>query len=79
MAGLDGVVEEIRSSDGKRKVIVASEDGTERIVHTIPASQELREDIEEGMEVGTTTRLTEGSIDPQQLLEVSGIDRRAGW
>ena len=74
LAGLDGVVEEIRSSDGKRKVIVASEDGTERIVHTIPASQELREDIEEGMEVGTTTRLTEGSIDPQQLLEVSGID-----
>ena len=67
LAGLDGVVEEIRSSDGKRKVIVASEDGTERIVHTIPASQELREDIEEGMVVGTTTRLTEGSIDPQQL------------
>ncbi len=74
LAGMEGIVEEIRSSDGKRKVIVASADGTERIVHAIPASQDLREGIEEGVQVETTTRLTEGSIDPQQLLEVSGID-----
>ena len=74
LAGMEGVIEEVRSSDGKRKVIIASDDGAERIVHTIPASQELRDEIEEGVAVETTTRLTEGSIDPQQLLEVSGID-----
>ncbi|MDR3265449.1 MAG: DNA-directed RNA polymerase subunit beta', partial [Synergistaceae bacterium] len=74
LAGIDGVVEEIRNSEGKRKVIIASKDGETRIVHTIPASQELKEDIAEGIEVGSTTRLTEGNIDPQQLLEVSGID-----
>ncbi|MDR1874670.1 MAG: DNA-directed RNA polymerase subunit beta' [Synergistaceae bacterium] len=74
LAGIDGVVEEIRSSEGKRKVIIASQDGETRLVHTIPASQELKEDIVEGIEVTSTTRLTEGNIDPQQLLEVSGID-----
>ena len=74
LAGIDGVVEEIRNSEGKRKVIVASNDGETKVVHTIPASQELKEDIVEGIQVESTTRLTEGNIDPQQLLEVSGID-----
>ncbi len=78
LAGIDGVVEEIRNSDGKRKVIIASKDVLSdeetRVVHTIPASQELKENIVEGLEVNSMTRLTEGNIDPQQLLEVSGID-----
>ncbi|MCR5346377.1 MAG: DNA-directed RNA polymerase subunit beta' [Fretibacterium sp.] len=74
LAGLDGVIEEIHNSDGKRKVIVKSEDGKESITHAIPASQDLRDGIVEGMKVTRMTPLTEGSIDPQQLLEVSGID-----
>ncbi|MDR1378239.1 MAG: DNA-directed RNA polymerase subunit beta' [Synergistaceae bacterium] len=74
LAGIDGIIEEIRSSEGKRKVIVLAPDQETRILHTIPASQELKEDIVEGLEVTSTTRLTEGNIDPQQLLEVSGID-----
>ncbi len=74
LAGLNGVIEEVRHSDGKRKVIVASHDGEERVTHAIPASQELREEVVEGMEVESTTRLTEGNVDPQQLLEVCGID-----
>ena len=74
LAGLNGVVEEIKNAEGKHKVIIASPDGDTRIVHTIPASQELKEYIVEGMEVESVTRLTEGNIDPQQLLDVSGID-----
>lgn len=74
LAGVDGVVEEIRNSDGKRKVIVASIEDDSKIIHTIPASQELKENVVEGMEVRKDTRLTEGNIDPQQLLEVCGID-----
>ena len=74
LAGLDGVIEEIRNVDGKRRVVVASKDGEEKLTHAIPTSQELREGIEEGMEVTRMTPLTEGSIDPQQLLEVSGIN-----
>ena len=74
LAGLDGRIEEIRANEGKHKVIVVNEDGTERLVHAIPTGQELREGIEEGMEVTKMTALTEGSVDPQQLLEVEGID-----
>jgi DNA-directed RNA polymerase subunit beta' len=75
LAGVDGKIEEIRHSEGKRKVIITPLDPDEeaRVVQ-IPAAQELKEDIVEGLEVKSTTRLTEGNIDPQQLLEVSGID-----
>jgi DNA-directed RNA polymerase subunit beta' len=74
LAGIDGTIEEIRNSEGKRKVIVVAPDGETRVIHTIPATQELKENIVEGLDVEKTTRLTEGNIDPQQLLEVSGID-----
>ncbi len=74
LAGLDGKIEEIRANEGKHKVIIVNEDGTERLTHAIPTGQELREGIEEGMEVTKMTALTEGSVDPQQLLEVEGID-----
>ena len=74
LAGIDGHVEEIRSNEGKRKVIISNDDGTEKITHAIPSGQEIREDIEEGAEVSKDTLLTEGSVDPQQLLEVEGLD-----
>ncbi|GHS88521.1 DNA-directed RNA polymerase subunit beta' [Synergistales bacterium] len=74
LAGIDGTIKEIHKTDGKRKVVIVSHDGDDSIVHAIPSSQELKEDIVEGKEVEKTTHLTEGNIDPQQLLEVSGID-----
>ena len=76
LAGLDGRVKEI-VTEGKRKVIIEGEDenGELKIIsHAIPTGQDIREGIEEGMEVNRLTPLTEGSIDPQQLLEVEGIN-----
>ena len=73
LAGLDGFIEDI-TPEGKRKVIISSPDGKEKITHAIPSNQDLKEGIEVGMYVNKLTPLTEGSIDPQQLLEVSGID-----
>ena len=72
LAGLDGHIKEI-ITEGKRKVIVEDDEGN-TITHAIPTGQEIKEGIEEGMPVEKLTPLTEGSIDPQQLLEVSGID-----
>ena len=72
LAGLDGHIKEI-ITEGKRKVIVEDDEGN-TITHAIPSGQEIKEGIEAGMEVEKLTALTEGSIDPQQLLEVSGID-----
>ena len=72
LAGLDGHIKEI-ITEGKRKVIIENDLG-ETITHAIPSGQDIKEGIESGMEVTRLTPLTEGSVDPQQLLEVEGID-----
>ncbi|MBQ7219958.1 MAG: DNA-directed RNA polymerase subunit beta' [Synergistaceae bacterium] len=72
LAGLDGHIKEI-ITEGKRKVIVEDDDGN-TVTHAIPSGQEIKEGIVEGMEVEKLTPLTEGSVDPQQLLEVCGIE-----
>ena len=78
LAGIDGHIDSITTEGKKRVTIVPNtfdeeEEVTGKVVHAIPANQDLK-DVEVGMEVTKLTPLTEGSIDPQQLLEVSGID-----
>ena len=72
LAGVEGRIREI-ITEGKRKVLIEDEEGN-TVSHAIPSGQDIREGVEEGMEVHKLTPLTEGSIDPQQLLEVEGID-----
>ncbi|MBR0251516.1 MAG: DNA-directed RNA polymerase subunit beta' [Synergistaceae bacterium] len=72
LAGHDGVINEV-ITEGKRKVIIEKEDGKTETV-AIPSGQDIKEGIEPGVYVDKMTALTEGSIEPQQLLEVSGID-----
>ena len=72
-----GTLVEIREMDGKRKLILAKqkEDGSEeRVSYNIPASQNLLSGIEEGASITKGQLLTEGYIDPQQLLEVEGLE-----
>ncbi|MEG1602510.1 MAG: DNA-directed RNA polymerase subunit beta' [Cloacibacillus sp.] len=72
-----GTLIEIREMDGKRKLILSKEkeDGTEeRVSYNIPASQNLLSGIEEGAQITKGQLLTEGYIDPQQLLEVEGLE-----
>ncbi|GAB1427161.1 DNA-directed RNA polymerase subunit beta' [Aminivibrio sp.] len=73
LAGIDGHVTEIRPMEGKRKVIISSDDaeGGEKATYNIPISQNLL--VKEGDSVRKSDKLTEGNIDPQQLLEVEGI------
>ena len=74
LAGLDGKVAEIRELEGKRKVIISGTQGdsdvVQKVTYSIPLSQGLL--VDEGQEVRASTKLTEGNIDPQQLLEVEG-------
>ncbi len=72
LAGLDGFIKDI-TTEGKRKVIVEDYEG-KTLTHAIPSGQEIKEGIEVGLPVTKLTPLTEGSVDPQQLLEVDGID-----
>lgn len=74
LAGLNGKVREVRELEGKRKVIIEGtsngSDVVQKIAYSIPASQSLL--VEEGSEVKADTLITDGYIDPQQLLEVEG-------
>ena len=77
LAEVGGTLLEIREMDGKKKLIigVVREDGSEeRISYNIPASQNLLSGIEEGCTISKGMLLTEGYIDPQQLLEVEGLE-----
>ncbi len=70
----DGIISEIREMEGKRKVFISSteEKGETRSSYNVPASQHLL--VEEGEEVEKGQAITEGYIDPQQLLEVEGLE-----
>ncbi|HQQ11063.1 MAG TPA: DNA-directed RNA polymerase subunit beta' [Synergistales bacterium] len=70
----DGYISEIREMEGKRKVFISSsEEGVEsRSSYNIPASQPLL--VEEGQQVRKGQPLTDGHIDPQQLLEIEGLE-----
>ncbi|GHV29815.1 DNA-directed RNA polymerase subunit beta' [Synergistales bacterium] len=77
LADRDGVITEIRETEGKRKIIVkvTNEDGTEEsIPWNIPSAQSLKTDIAVGAEVHRGQELTEGYKDPQQLLEINGLE-----
>ena len=66
----EGVVQEIRESKDKREVVVESE--VESVAYTVPYNARLK--VAEGDEVVAGQELTEGSIDPKELLRVQGVE-----
>jgi DNA-directed RNA polymerase subunit beta' len=66
---IDGVVRFVESK-GIRKAIVTSPDGEEK-VYNIPYGARLRVRDEQGVETGD--RLTEGAVNPHDILRVKGI------
>jgi DNA-directed RNA polymerase subunit beta' len=77
LADRDGVIIEIRETEGKRKIIVETSDkdgNEERVAWNVPAAQSLKTDIQVGSTVRIGQELTEGYKDPQQLLEVEGLE-----
>ncbi|MDR0765253.1 MAG: DNA-directed RNA polymerase subunit beta', partial [Synergistaceae bacterium] len=77
LAERDGVIVEIRETEGKKKIIVevVNEDGTEeRVAWNIQAGQSLKTDIQVGAEVKKGRELTEGYKNPADLLKVEGLE-----
>ena len=77
LAEVDGVLSEIKVSEGKRKLIISVENEAgeeEKLAFNIPLSQNLSSGIVEGCEIVKGMQLTEGYVDPQQLLEVEGLE-----
>ncbi|MDR1943474.1 MAG: DNA-directed RNA polymerase subunit beta', partial [Synergistaceae bacterium] len=77
LADREGIIVEIRETEGKRKIIVETSDkdgNEERVAWNVPAVQSLKTDIQVGSQVRIGQELTEGYKDPQQLLEVEGLE-----
>ncbi|HQA36927.1 MAG: DNA-directed RNA polymerase subunit beta' [Acetomicrobium sp.] len=72
LSEIDGTVVEIRDMGGKRKIVIHSDSGDEKTTFNVPSAQLLL--VEEGDIVKKGQILTEGYIDPQQLMEVKGIE-----
>ena len=74
LSKMEGTVVEIRETEGKRKVIVASHEGDkeQRLQYNVPISQNLL--VSEGDVVQRGQELTEGHKDPQDLLECLGVE-----
>ncbi|MDR1508379.1 MAG: DNA-directed RNA polymerase subunit beta' [Synergistaceae bacterium] len=77
LAERDGVIVEIRETEGKHKIIVevgGHDGGEERLSWNVPAAQSLKTDIQVGASVKKGQELTEGYKDPQQLLDIDGLE-----
>ncbi|RIV24522.1 DNA-directed RNA polymerase subunit beta' [Alicyclobacillaceae bacterium I2511] len=66
---LDGVVGEIREAKDKREVEVAGESETK--MYAIPYGSRIR--VAAGQKVVAGDELTEGSVDPKEMLRVKGL------
>lgn len=70
IAEFDGIVTEIKQQDGRYKLTLEAEDGTKK-VYSIPVTLPLL--VDEGDEVKKGELLTEGDLDPQEILAVQGV------
>ncbi|MDR1134476.1 MAG: DNA-directed RNA polymerase subunit beta', partial [Synergistaceae bacterium] len=77
LAERDGVIVEIRETEGKKKIIVEveNEDGAEeRVTWNIQAGQSLKTDIQVGATLKKGQELTEGYKNPSDLLKIEGLE-----
>jgi DNA-directed RNA polymerase subunit beta' len=77
LAERDGVIMEIRETEGKKKIIVEveNEDGTEeKVTWNVQAGQSLKTDIQVGAALKKGQELTEGYKNPADLLKVEGLE-----
>ena len=67
---IDGVVRELKEVRDRQVVVIKGEDG--EVEHPIPYN--ARQKFAIGDEVSAGDELTEGSIDPKELLEIKGVE-----
>ena len=60
----------IEETDKARRILLTPDDGTEE--HAYPVTKRARLLVQDGQNVAVGTRLTQGSIDPKQVLRILG-------
>ncbi|GFN33411.1 DNA-directed RNA polymerase subunit beta' [Paenibacillus xylaniclasticus] len=66
---IDGVVKEVRDAKDRREIEVQGEAETK--VYSVPYGSRLR--VSEGVKLDAGDELTDGSIDPKEMLRIKGI------
>jgi DNA-directed RNA polymerase subunit beta' len=75
LSKIDGVISEIILPDsvgGKVKVVVSNDN--ESIEHDVEANQNIRSWLKVGSELVAGDKITEGQVNPKELLEVAGVN-----
>ena len=74
IAQVSGVIESIERIEGtlRQEVVIRSQ--TEAVTHKINANQTLRPWVQVGAEIEAGQPLTEGPLDPKELLAVAGVN-----
>src|SRR5690606_26594524 len=67
---IDGVIKDIKEGKDKREIIVESD--VENVTYQVPFNARLK--VAVGDEVIAGQELTEGPIDPKELLRVQGVE-----
>ncbi len=73
IAKITGQITDIRDSDDHSGLIVVVTNEKESIEHKLLPNQGVRNFIKVGEEIEAGDKLTEGSVDPKELMEVAGM------
>lgn len=73
LSKISGTITEIRQLENSEGTVVVVSNEAESIEHKCDLTQVLRTWIKEGFEVKAGEKLTEGQVDPKELLAIAGI------
>lgn len=73
IAKISGKITDVHESDEHNGLVVVVSNEKENIEHKLLPSQGVRNFLQIGSEIEAGDKLTEGSVDPKELMEVAGI------
>jgi DNA-directed RNA polymerase subunit beta' len=71
MSEMKGTVRLVDDEDGRR--LIVSDGKEEEVVYKISRKTKLRNAVPDGSEVDAGTQLTDGNLDPKEVLEIRGV------
>jgi DNA-directed RNA polymerase subunit beta' len=71
MSEMKGTVKLVDDDDGRR--LIVSDGKEEEVVYKISRKTKLRNAVPDGSEVEAGTQLTDGNLDPKEVLEIRGV------
>ena len=73
LAKIDGEITSIEELENRAGMCITVSNDKEEIAHNTTASHTLRQNLSVGTKVKAGDKLTEGNVDPKELIEVAGV------